>query len=242
MLDAVFISDLHLHPEHPDITSRFQSFMAWAVVNTRTLYILGDFFHVWPGDDGMDSWSLGIARMLREAAEQGLTIYYMHGNRDFLLGKAFAAIAGMVLLKDPAILHVSGESVLLSHGDSYCTLDKGHQRFRRLTRNRLFVPLFLLLPYRYRNRMVNHVRQRSQQHRGKDPSVMDVVPQAMLPQLAKWRTTAVIHGHTHKPGITRHEFQGRVYQQYVLSDWDDRPTILCYHHSKGFEFSQSIVY
>ncbi|KTC98023.1 UDP-2,3-diacylglucosamine diphosphatase [Legionella erythra] len=240
MLEAVFISDLHLHPDVPTITQRFHAFMNWAVANAKTLYILGDFFHVWPGDDGIDEWSLSIASSLAKASAQGLSIYYLHGNRDFLLGKRFAALAGMTLLPDPHLITLDGLPVLLTHGDRYCTLDKAHQRFRRLTRNRLFISFFLRLPFSYRNQLVSHIRQRSQQQRNKDERMMDVVVSIVLKDLRHHGVQRVIHGHTHKPGLSAYHEQALDYYRYVLSDWDDTPSILCYDKPKGFEFVQPI--
>ncbi|KTD52453.1 UDP-2,3-diacylglucosamine hydrolase [Legionella rubrilucens] len=240
MLEAVFISDLHLHPDVPAITHRFNDFMQWAAANARTLYILGDFFHAWPGDDSIDEWSSAIASTLAQAASQGLTIYYLHGNRDFLLGQRFATTAGMTLLRDPSLITLGGVPVLLTHGDRYCTLDKAHQRFRRLTRNRLFTALFLKLPLSYRNQLVSHIRQRSQQNRNKDEQMMDVVANDVLKHLYRCGVQQVIHGHTHKPGLSRYHYGAVDYYRYVLSDWDDTPKILCYDQPKGFEFIQPI--
>lgn len=241
MLEAVFISDLHLHPDMPRITSRFNTFMDWAVLNTKKLYILGDFFHAWAGDDGLDDWSLTIATKLKHASQQGVAIFYMHGNRDFLLGKSFADKSGMNLLTDPTIIQLGQRPILLSHGDRYCTLDKAHQRFYKLTRNTLFVSLFLKIPYAWRCRLVQQVRERSQQNTHKTSSIMDVVPQTLLQELSQAQLRTVIHGHTHRPGLTIHDYHGLKYEQYVLSDWDDRPNILCYDNSEGLKFEQPVL-
>lgn len=240
MLEAVFISDLHLHPEIPVITQRFQALLEWALTHTRRLYILGDFFHVWPGDDGMDDWSVAIAKLLKDKVDEGLTLYYMHGNRDFLLGKQFARQSGITLIKDGTVITLGKERVLLSHGDRYCTLDKAHQRFRRLTRNPLFIKTFLRTPYAWRAKIVNKVRQQSRKKTSMDQAIMDVVDQALLRHMARHRVHVLIHGHTHKPGVKQLEFKHKKYLQYVLSDWDDIPLILCYDNSKGFKFEQPI--
>lgn len=240
MLDAVFISDLHLHPDMPTITQRFTQFMDWAANNTRQLYILGDFFHVWAGDDGMDAWSFAIAQILRHASQQGLTIHFLHGNRDFLVGKHFASMAGVTLLPDPTRITLGETPVLLTHGDQYCTLDKAHQRFRRLTRNRVFIRLFLSVPFRFRQQWVSQIRQKSQENRNKAAWVVDVVPDAVLSHLRRLGVPRVIHGHTHKPGLSEYQDQGEDYYRYVLSDWDDTPIILCYDQPKGFQFIQPV--
>lgn len=240
MIDAVFISDLHLHPEEAPIAERFERFIQWASSNTRAVYILGDFFHVWPGDDGLDAWSEGIGARLSWLASQGVTLSYMHGNRDFLLGPRFASLASMTLLREPTIITLGDRKVLLMHGDGYCIHDKAHQRLRRVTRNERFVNLFLKLPFSLRNKLVNTVREHSQNNRSKPAIYMDVVPSAMLNHMDSLQVRVLIHGHTHKPGLTTHDFKNEQYLQYVLSDWDDNPLLMCYDRANGFYFSPLI--
>lgn len=236
MIDAVFISDLHLHPDEADISKRFNQFIAWAATNVKTVYILGDFFHVWPGDDALDAWSNAIADQLASLAAQGVNLYFMPGNRDFLLSDRFAQRSGVNQLTEPAIITLGDERILLVHGDRYCTLDKGHQWLRRITRNRLFPLLFLRLPYSFRSKLVNEVRQRSQRGRSKPAMQMDVVASSLTSHMQQSKVNVVIHGHTHKPGLTMHDVDGSPYQQYVLSDWDDNPHILCYNKARGLYF------
>ncbi|WP_131783041.1 UDP-2,3-diacylglucosamine diphosphatase [Legionella gresilensis] len=238
MLEAVFISDLHLHPHEELIYDRFKSFISWAAVSTRTVYILGDFFHAWAGDDTLEEWSLDIATALKSLVNQGINVFFMHGNRDFLVGRQFAAKAGMTLLTEPTIITLAGRPVLLVHGDRYCIYDKAHQRFRKLTRNALFTSLFLCIPKKIRQKMVQRVRQHSQNNRVKSPVMMAIEPKAMLRHMQQHQVKIIIHGHTHQPGLTEHTFQDAQFEQYVLSDWDDKPKILCYHRSKGFYFNQ----
>lgn len=236
MNDAVFISDLHLHPKQPEITAYFQQFIQWAATSTRRLYILGDFFHVWTGDDGIDQWHLDIAAQLSWLAQQGVSISFMHGNRDFLLGETFANAASMTLLQDPTVITLDNQRVLLTHGDQYCTHDRGHQWLRRLTRNRLFSFLFLNIPMALRAKCVSSVRTYSQHHRQKPSWRMAIVPSVMIAQMQRMKTEVVVHGHIHKPGLTTHVVHHKTYRQYVLSDWDVPPTILCYNTTKGFYF------
>ena len=233
MIDAVFISDLHLHPHMPEITERFTHFVQWAGSNTRAVYILGDFFHVWAGDDSLDAWGESIVSQLSWLAEQGVALYYIHGNRDFLLGKSFATRASLQILPDPSVIELHGERILLTHGDRYCTNDSSHQWLRRVTRNRLFSTLFLSIPYRIRSRWVDRVRAHSQENKRKPQWTMDIVPSVMLAHMRRLNTKVVIHGHIHQPGLTTHTGS---YQQYVLSDWDDNPLILCYYKASGFCF------
>jgi len=236
-LDAVFISDLHLHPDNALITERFNRFVDWAAAEASTVYILGDFFHVWPGDDALDEWSSAIAARLAWLSQQGVTLYFMQGNRDFLLGKRFADLANMTLLAEPALMQLGETSVLLVHGDRYCTKDRAHQSLRKLTRNRWFPRLFLAIPLILRNKLVAGVRKRSQAKTYNAVS-MDVVPEVLLQHMLDCQVTTLIHGHTHRQGVTTYEHEGQTYARYVLSDWDDNPKILCYDKSKGLYFVQ----
>ncbi len=235
MNEAVFISDLHLHPEMPAISERFRAFIQWAAGQTKSLYILGDFFHVWPGDDAINAWSGEIADQLAWLATQGVRLFFIPGNRDFLLGKRFLARANMQRLADATTIQLGQERVLLVHGDHYCTDDKSHQRLRRLTRNQLFSALFLRIPYRFRERCTNQVRAYSQASM-KSAKKLLIVPAAMSKQLFQLKVRTVIHGHIHQPGMTQHTDKWGNYRQYVLSDWDESPTFLCYNEANKLYF------
>ncbi len=236
MIDAVFISDLHLNPAQPDVLARFKQFVQWAAQSTRAVYILGDFFHVWAGDDGLEPWSADIAEQLFWLAQQGVLLFYIHGNRDFLLGEDFAKRASLQVLPDPSVIILNQERILLTHGDQYCTHDTGHQWLRRITRNRLFTGLFMRIPYSLRSKWVSQVRDRSQNNHRKPSWTMDIVPAVMISQMTRMHAQIVIHGHIHKPGLTSHAVLGETFRQYVLSDWDAIPQILCYNMSSGFGF------
>jgi UDP-2,3-diacylglucosamine hydrolase len=240
MIEAVFISDLHLSPHDLDITARFSRFVQWAAQHTQSVYILGDFFHVWPGDDALDEWSESIASQLSWLASQGVKLYIMHGNRDFLLGERFAALASVTLLNEPAVISLGNTPVLLVHGDRYCTKDKGHQWLRRITRNSIFVRLFLFLPYKFRCKLVNEVRKISQTNHNKSALSMEIVAPVMLSHMQQFNVLILVHGHIHKPGLTLHQHAGKDYQQYVLSDWDDNPLLMCYDNPNGFYFDRLV--
>lgn len=240
MIDAVFISDLHLHPDDAAITKRFERFIEWASSHTRVIYILGDFFHVWPGDDGLDEFSRSIARHLADLQSRGVAVFFMPGNRDFLLGEAFASIARFTLLSDPTVIELGGQQILLAHGDRYCTRDKGHQWLRRLTRNWFFPKLFMKLPLSRRMKIVNEVRRHSQSNRGKSPLFMEIVASSMIAHMRQLNVRTIIHGHIHQPGETTHEDGSVFFQQYVLSDWDDNPVVMCYDEACGFYFVQPV--
>jgi UDP-2,3-diacylglucosamine hydrolase len=236
MIDAVFISDLHLHPDRQDILDRFDAFLAWVGTKTRALYILGDFFHLWAGDDTATAWSDEIASKLALLSEQGIKVYFMRGNRDFLLGAAFLKRAKMIALEEPSVITLGDTQVLLVHGDRYCTHDKAHQYFRRLTRNTWFPALFMCLPQKLRIWLAMGVRSNSETNTSKEAAIMQVVPDVLVRHLQQSQVDVVIHGHTHQPGVTTHVSDQKKYQQYVLSDWDAIPSMLCYNKSTGFNF------
>ena len=239
MIEAVFISDLHLHPEMYDIQTRFGAFINWAKkVSVKKIYILGDFFHAWAGDDSINDWSRAIAAQLYELSEQGIELFYMHGNRDFLLGPQFAQLAGWIILPEPTLIQLGKDLVLLVHGDRYCINDVAHQRFRKLTRNRLFSWCFLSLPLSYRMKLVNKVRQMSQVNQNKTVAQMDVVAESVTKHMTQLKVTHLIHGHTHKPGMTSYIINDSALKRYVLSDWDDIPLLLCYDNTMGLYFKQ----
>ena len=236
-LEAVFISDLHLHPQDSAIKERFDSFIAWATSSAvKSIYILGDFFHVWAGDDSIDEWSIGIAEQLSGLSKLGISLYFMHGNRDFLLGKNFAKRAGWTILPEPTVVQLGKEKILLVHGDRYCTKDKAHKRFRALTRNFWFPKLFLSLPLSYRVKLVNKVRQLSQENQSKSIEEMNVDSTTLIKHMNRLQVQTLIHGHTHKPGLTIYKELGKELKHYVLSDWDDSPKILCYYNTNGIKF------
>jgi UDP-2,3-diacylglucosamine hydrolase len=233
MIDVVFISDLHLSPEDLAIDARFNAFIKWMQdMSVKQLYILGDFFHVWSGDDAIDAWSLKIAAQIKQL---NIPVYYMAGNRDFLLGKKYASHAGWTVISEPHILQLGSEPILLVHGDRYCTKDVAHQRFRALTRNAVFRTLFLMLPLGLRQRLVASVKARSQNNRTKTMEEMDVVPESVVEHMNQQHVSTLIHGHTHKPGLSVYD---NGLKRYVLSDWDDNPQLLCYDNTKGFYFDR----
>lgn len=237
MIETVFISDLHLHHNDKEIRNRFNNFIIWAKKNTiKKIYILGDFFHAWAGDDSMNHWSRLIAAELNSLTQNGTQLFYMHGNRDFLLGEHFAKTAGWSILTDPTIVYLGNEKVLLSHGDRYCSKDTSHQLFRLLTRNRFFSYFFQSLPLRYRLKLIDKVRKISADGYKNKLDKMDVAPKAIIRHMKRFKVNTLIHGHTHKPGLTTHLSNGKEFKRYVLSDWDDSPLLLCYDYTKGFCF------
>jgi len=238
MIDTVFISDIHLHPDDLLIQARFNAFIEWARRSVKELYILGDLFHVWVGDDDINEWSAGIADQIKQLVSQGIPVYYMHGNRDFLLGKRYASLAGWTELPQRHLIELGKEKILLAHGDQYCTKDIKHQRFRKITRNSVFKTLFLSFPLKYRKKLINEVRDRSIHDTSKTIEEMDVVAETIIHEMLQFNIQTMIHGHTHKPGLTTYPVNDLELKRYVLSDWDDTPQVLCYNNTKGLYYNQ----
>ena len=219
----LLISDLHLEEERPDITRAFLHFLDTRARQAEALYILGDFFEVWIGDDAMTPFQQGITQALRRLSDSGTRIYLMHGNRDFLLGKAFCREAGCTLLGDPHVLTLNGEKTLLMHGDSLCTLDIGYQKMRRLLRNPLSLFILRNLPLDTRHRLARKLRSESRsQTRMKASDIVDVTPEEVQRVMARYGVKTLIHGHTHRPDVHALQVDGQPAKRIVLGDWDKR--------------------
>ncbi|MGE8504299.1 MAG: UDP-2,3-diacylglucosamine diphosphatase [Pseudomonas sp.] len=217
----LLISDLHLEEKRPDITRAFLLFLATHVRQAEALYILGDFFEVWIGDDGMSPFQHEIARALRQLSDAGTRIYLMHGNRDFLIGKAFCREAGCTLLSDPHKVRMGGEPVLLMHGDSLCTLDVGYMKLRRWLRNPLSLLILRNLPLSTRQKLARKLRNESRaQTRMKASDIVDVTPEEVVRVMAEYGVRTLIHGHTHRPAVHELHVNGQPARRIVLGDWD----------------------
>ncbi|WAJ39732.1 UDP-2,3-diacylglucosamine diphosphatase [Pseudomonas sp. GOM7] len=217
----LLISDLHLEEKRPDITRAFLHFLATRARQAEALYILGDFFEVWIGDDGMTPFQHEIARALRELNDTGTRIYLMHGNRDFLIGKRFCREAGCTLLSDPHKVQMNGEPVLLMHGDSLCTLDVGYMKLRRWLRNPLSLLILRNLPLSTRQKLARKLRNESRaQTRMKASEIVDVTPEEVVKVMTEHGVRTLIHGHTHRPALHELIVNSQAARRIVLGDWD----------------------
>lgn len=218
---ALFISDLHLSPDSPATTERFLSFLQGPAGETRRLFILGDLFEAWIGDDDLASpLPATVVQALRKQADSGLDIWVMHGNRDFLLGPAFCAAAGGKLLAEPSLIDLYGTPTLLLHGDSLCTDDQGYQAFRAQVRNPAWQQAVLARPLDERRAMAAQMRDQSMVAKdGKSMVVMDVNAEAVTAAFREHGCSRMIHGHTHRPARHDHEVDGRECERWVLPDW-----------------------
>ena len=217
-MSIFFISDLHLEQNKPHLTKAFENFINSKVNSHDELFILGDFFEQWIGDDNEDNFIKGIKNILKLKTAEGLKIYFMHGNRDFLIGDKFCKDVGAKLLKDPFIFNLNGKKIMLMHGDSLCTDDKDYQEFRNLVRNKDWQKDFLSKDLKERKEVAKSLREISSlENKTKDEAIMDVNQDEVLRIIENHSIDVLIHGHTHRPYI--HDENG--VPRMVLGDWGD---------------------
>lgn len=221
---TLFISDLHLQEERPEITRAFFHFLRTHGTRASQLYILGDFFEVWIGDDAITPYQTEIIEALNQLSDT-CTIFFMHGNRDFLIGEHFANKANVTLLHDPTQIRLDGTPTLLLHGDSLCTSDRDYMQFRAMVRNPAWQHAFLAKPLDERIAIARELRERSQlETSSKDEYITDVTEHEVIQALERHQCTLMIHGHTHRPkchDVTLTDPQGHplVARRIVLGDW-----------------------
>jgi UDP-2,3-diacylglucosamine hydrolase len=221
MQRALFISDLHLTSERPAANEAFFAFLENAVPGADALYILGDLFEFWVGDDDLaDPLNAIVAGFLSNTARNGTPVYVMHGNRDFLVAKDFCNAAGATLRIDPTVIDLFGIRTLLMHGDTLCTDDTAYQAWRALCRGEAWQQAFLADPLEVRRARMLELRSKSEEDkRAKPPVIMDVSQAAVQEALRRHACTRLIHGHTHRPGHHTLEVDGRPCDRWVLQDW-----------------------
>ena len=226
-MTTLFISDLHLHPTRQHIIHGFLSYLQSVQGKAEALYILGDLFEAWVGDDHPEPAFLPIKMALQECQTQGTPVFLMHGNRDFLIGEAFVAETGCNLLKDPTLIDLYQVPTLLMHGDSLCTDDIEYQQLRRRLRDPVWQRQALALPAEERLQLAQEARELSAlSSRGKDEYIMDVNQEEVLRTLAATGAERLIHGHTHRPGQHSIEHDGKTLTRIVLGDWYQQGSVL----------------
>ena len=226
---SLLISDLHLCQSRPAIHQQFIHFLQTSALEAESLYILGDLFEYWAGDDDLpDSFNAGVIAALRELNLAGVTLFLMHGNRDFLLADAFVQATGAQLLNDPSLLELYGQRVLLSHGDLWCTDDVDYQSFRAQVRDPAWKAQFLSLPLAARKAQIEALRLRSEREKSqKSMTIMDVNTQAIEALLRDYDyPTLMIHGHTHRPARHMVKVDGHLCERWVLGDWYEQGSCL----------------
>ena len=215
-----FISDLHLHEERPDITQAFLDFLEENASKAEKLYILGDLFEAWIGDDDQNNLIDKVRKALLKTNET-TQIFFMHGNRDFLIGSEFASSSGMKILNDPCVEKMFGKPILLMHGDLLCTDDLDYQSFRKTTRNSKWKQEFLNKPLSERKEIATNLRDASKEATSsKDEYIMDVSQLEVEKIMTQHNVNTLIHGHTHRPNVHSFLLKENKTQRIVLGDWD----------------------
>ncbi len=228
MPHTLFISDLHLAADTPAANDSLLKFLCETAPAADALYVLGDLFEYWVGDDMLTQpFERKIAAAFRTLVDSGVPVYFMHGNRDFLIGRRFARASGMKILRDPTLIDLYGSPTLLMHGDTLCTDDVDYLKWRRKARNPVAQWLFLAKPFAKRLDVARDMRRKSEQSKKvKSMSIMDVAPKAVEDALRKHAYPRLIHGHTHRPARHEHALDGRNCERWVLADWYDHGAYL----------------
>jgi len=235
MPKQLFISDLHLAPERPDIIKLFVQFMHEQASQAESLYILGDFVEYWLGDDDTAEGLSEAFNCMHQASENGLNIFLMHGNRDFLMGEEFAARTGCTLIHEPYIANFDNDAVLLLHGDILCTDDIRYQELRKMLRNPAWQEDFLSKPLEERVQMALALRKQSQEEtQMKAADIMDVNQRAVEQAFKDHHVCLMIHGHTHRPAIHEMEINGKPAKRIVLGDWYSQGSVLEFNSVDDF--------
>ena len=233
MASTIFISDLHLDAGRPEATEAFVRFLCALPDDLERLYILGDLFESWIGDDDDADLPAHVAQQLRQLADRGVDIAFMAGNRDFALGGDYAERAGMRLLADPARVDLYGDPALLLHGDTLCTDDHAYQAFRAQVRDPVWLAGMLAQPLAVRRAFAEQARAGSREHTAAaHETIMDVNDDAVVTAFRDHDINLIIHGHTHRPAVHRSEVEGRACTRIVLGDWYEQGTVL-YAHDDG---------
>ena len=226
-MTTLFISDLHLDDRRPETTALLLRFLNEEATNAEALYILGDLFEFWLGDDVPSQCSVEVAAALASLAKHGVPCYFQHGNRDFMLRKDYADLAKMVLLPEEYVIDLYGERVLLMHGDSLCTDDVQYQQLRAMVRDPRWQEHMLAKSPQERLQVALEARDASAEHKGKvDMDIMDVNAGEVISAFGRHGVKRMIHGHTHRPAIHKLDISAQAAQRIVLGDWYTQGSVL----------------
>ena len=235
---SLFISDLHLCESRPEITQQFLLFLQSTASQANNLFILGDLFEYWAGDDELDDSAQSAHHMpviaaLKALSSAGTHLYFIHGNRDFLISNAFAQATGIKLIADPSLIEIEGRRILLSHGDVLCTDDIAYQEFRTQVREPVWQKEFTSQPLKTRKAYIESLRARSEQEKSKKSmEIMDVNIHAVEALFRQYDYPEImIHGHTHRPNVHQYMLDGHVCTRWVLGDWFEQGSYLKYDAS-----------
>jgi UDP-2,3-diacylglucosamine hydrolase len=238
---TLFISDLHLDGTRPDISAQFLEFLQREGRRAEALYILGDLFEAWIGDDDPDPDKRRVIEGLRAVTDAGVKTFLIHGNRDFLIGKRFCRETRIQMLADGTVIDVYGRRVLLMHGDLLCTDDHAYQRLRRIVRNPLVQFVMRRLTLRQRQRLAERMRAGSKEHIASmdlaAPQIMDVNQDEVRRTFVRYGVDCIIHGHTHRPAVHEMQIDGHKAVRIVLGDWYEQGSVLRWNE-RGFELAE----
>jgi len=224
---TLFVSDVHLDAASPEIARQFHAFLGAEARSAEALYILGDLFEAWLGDDDPDTAARATVRALRALTGSGVPVFVMHGNRDFLIGERFCQETGATLLPDGTVVELYGERAVLMHGDALCTDDASYQRLRRIVRNPVTRGLFRIMTLNQRRALAARMRAGSRAHVGMTaPEIMDVNAAAVEQAFRMAGVRTLIHGHTHRPAVHPLEIDGAPARRIVLGDWYTQGSVL----------------
>jgi UDP-2,3-diacylglucosamine hydrolase len=219
-MTTLFISDLHLEAARPEIAEQFLKFLKTEAESADALYILGDLFESWVGDDDPNAHYAEIKKAMRALTDLGIPVYFMHGNRDFMIGDDFATETGVTLLPDPYLLDLHGTQVLLAHGDAYCTDDVEYQAIRQMTRNPEWQAKMLQKSLAERQAFAAQARAASLAHgKSLDDDISDVNDDAIAASFREHGMAVMLHGHTHRPAVHRVDIDGESAKRIVMGDW-----------------------
>ena len=228
---TLFISDLHLEAARPEIGEQFLAFLAGSARDAEALYILGDLFEAWIGDDDPSEYYARMKQAIRELADSGVPVYFMHGNRDFMIGPRFAAEASVTILDDPHVLDLYGERVLLSHGDFLCTDDVEYQQVRAMTRNPEWQATMMAKSVAERVAFAQQAREQSAaRHESMREEIADVNQDAVEATMRDHDCDVLLHGHTHRPAVHPFHIDGRPVHRIVLGDWYEQGSMVEWDH------------
>ena len=228
-MTRLFVSDVHLDAAMPEALAQFLDFLRTHAANAEALYILGDLFEAWVGDDDPDPAKARVCEAIRALTAGGVGCFVLHGNRDFLIGRDFCRRTGSKLLADPVVADLDGERVLLTHGDALCTDDHSYQELRSTVRTAEWQRRFLALPLADRELIANQARAGSKEHISRTiPNIMDVNQEAVSAAYRATRVRRIIHGHTHRPGVHDLSIEGEPAQRLVLGAWYEQGSYIQY--------------
>jgi len=239
MPDILFISDLHLAPERPDIIQLFLKFMDDQAASAKELYILGDLVEYWLGDDDKAEALEPVFNKMKQAADSGLKIFLMHGNRDFLMGPQLAERCGCTLINDPYIANLNGTPAILMHGDTLCTDDVDYQKLRNMLRNPAWQQDLLSKSLAERMIIAKTLREKSaEETQNKDECIMDVNADTVDHVFNEHNMTLMIHGHTHRPDIHHTKFNNKELTRIVLGDWYKKGSVLKFNNADDYQLKE----